>query len=338
LTASVAVPQPLVPANGAVVAYASQPVTLTVQNAVVTSTGGTTYAFEIATDAAFTNKVQTKDPVAEGGGGQTSVKLDALAGSTIYYWHARATSGGTTGLFGSVYKFTVAPLTVLNPPVPIAPLSGSNVPSLVTFRVTNAVRQGAVGALTYKFDIASDPGFASIIATGTVAEQNIETDFAPQSNLPIGPTLYWRATALDAVNNLTSGPNATQSFTARMPSQAEVVAAQLGQPLWPGPIQPPGTFGHATMGDNWQIQTLHHIPTNTFFQSPTIEMLQIFDLLDRGFDPDGAISWMNGNGYPTAAQWYPPPDKAVIGLAYVYLAARNKITVNGIWDIVLKAE
>jgi hypothetical protein len=47
---------------------------------------------------------------------------------------------------------------------------------------------------------------------------------------------------------------------------------------------------------------------------------------------------MNGHGYPTAAQWYPPPDKAVLGLEFVYLSARNKVLVNGTWDLVLKAE
>ena len=42
--------------------------------------------------------------------------------------------------------------------------------------------------------------------------------------------------------------------------------------------------------------------------------------------------------YPTAALWYPPPEKAVIGLKYVYLASRNKVYVNGTWDVVLRVE
>ena len=101
---------------------------------------------------------------------------------------------------------------------------------------------------------------------------------------------------------------------------------------------PPGATGHAVLGDNWQVQILHHIPTNTFFASPTIEMIRFFDLFDRGFQPDPAIDWLNTHGYPTIAQWYPPPEKAVLGLQFVYLAARNKITVNGTWDLVLKTE
>ena len=115
------------------------------------------------------------------------------------------------------------------------------------------------------------------------------------------------------------------------------MANQLNVVLWPG-TQPPGAVGHATMGDNWQVQTLHYLPGNVFFQSPDVEMLRIFDLLDRGLDPDGAIGWMKTNGYPTAALWYPPPEKAVIGLQYVYIASRNKVFVNGTWEIVLRVE
>ena len=104
LTASVATPRPISPANGAAIPNLSQPVTLTVLNAIVTQPGGTTYSFEVATDSAFTAKVQTKDGVAEGSGGQTSLKLDALAPAKDYFWHARATAGGTVGVFGVTYK------------------------------------------------------------------------------------------------------------------------------------------------------------------------------------------------------------------------------------------
>ena len=55
-----------------------QPVTLSIQNSVITQAGTTTYTFEVATDTAFSAKVQIKDNVAEGTGGQTSIKLDTL--------------------------------------------------------------------------------------------------------------------------------------------------------------------------------------------------------------------------------------------------------------------
>src|SRR3982074_2618486 len=84
-TGSVTVPVPALPAPNASVRFADQPVTLAVRNAPATTTG-TVYAFEVATDAAFSSKVQTKDNVAEGASGQTSARLDALAGAKDYYW------------------------------------------------------------------------------------------------------------------------------------------------------------------------------------------------------------------------------------------------------------
>jgi hypothetical protein len=334
--APTAAPQLLMPGNGAQVANQEQPVTLVVLNS-ATSKPGTIYTFEVAGDVAFTNKLQTKDGIAEGTNGQTSVKLDPLAAAKDYYWRARAQAPGTTGVFSDLFKFTIGAAITLDAPAPISPLTNAQTTPRPVLRVANAVRTGSTGAITYKFEIASDSGFGSIVVTGNNTEGINETGFTPTSDLPTRALLYWRATAMDAANGVTSAPSAVQSFTPLPFSQAEAVAQQLGIVLWPGRV-PTGTVGHATMGDNWQIQTLHYRPADVFFQSPDAEMLRIFDLLDRGYDPDGAAAWMNSNGYPTAALWYPPPEKAVIGLHYVYLAARNKVSVNGTWEVVLRVE
>jgi hypothetical protein len=329
-------PQQLTPANGSQIANQTQPVTLVVQNA-ANSKAGTTYTFEVATDIPFTNKVQTKDGVAEGSNGQTSVKLDALPAAKDYYWRARAQAPGGVGSFSDLFKFTIGSAITLGAPAPIGPLTNAETTPLPALRVSNASRSGSTGAITYKFEIARDAGFNSIVITGTNTEGINETGLIPPSELPTRVLLFWRATATDASNGLTSSPSAVQTFTALPFSQAETLARQLNTALWPGNV-PPGSVGHATLGDNWQVQTLHYLPGNVFFQSPDIEMLRIFDLLDRGFDPDGAIGWMRTNGYPTAALWYPPPEKAVIGLQYVYLASRNKVVVNGTWEVVLRVE
>jgi hypothetical protein len=333
---STVAPLLLAPANGAQIANQGQPVTLVVQNA-AGSKADTTYTFEVASDVAFTTKVQTKDGVAEGSSGQTSVKLDALLAAKDYYWRARAQAPGATGVFSDLFKFTIGAAISLAAPTPIGPLSNSETSSRPTLRVNNAARSASAGTITYKFEVARDLGFGSIIVTGTNAEGVNETGFIPTSDLPTRVLLFWRATAIDAANGVISSPSTVQSFTALPPSQAETVAQLAGIVLWPGKV-PLGAAGHATMGDNWQVQTLHYLPGNVFFQSPDAEMLRIFDLLDRGFDPDGAAGWMNTNGYPTAALWYPPPEKAVIGLRYVYLASRNKVFVNGTWEVVLRLE
>jgi hypothetical protein len=327
--ATVVAPRQLLPAANATVRFIDQPVILTVQNAVVTKAGsGTTYTFEVATDPGFASKVQTVDKVAEGTGGQTSVKLDPLKANTDYYWHVRAQGGGTSGVFGSTSKFTVgAPITI-GQPVPIAPLSGAQTYARPLFRVTNVTTQGPAGSISYKFEISAASTFTPLLVGGTVPSGSGETDFAPPTDLPQTGTLYWRVTAIDTGNNVSSTPSAPQSFTATKPTQAGAVAAKLGVTLWPG-AQPPGANGHALMGSDWNVEPITSPIDGHVFMNPPLEEVQIFDLLDRGFDPNAAIDWMKSNGYTTTAAFY--PDVSVIGFPYEYIAF-----VNGQWDIVIR--
>ena len=86
--------------------------------------------------------------------------------------------------------------------------------------------------------------------------------------------------------------------------------------------------GDAVIGDNWNTQTLTAY-SGVSFVSPTLEELRVFDLLDRGFDPQGALDWLNGNGYPTSAAYYPAVN--VIGFPSEYMAF-----INGKWDLVVR--
>ena len=327
-TASVAAPRPLLPVTSALIPNTSQPVTLVVQNAVVTKAGGATYTLEVATDLAFTTKVQTKDAVAEGSGGQTSVKLDTLTPNTTYYWHARATGGGTTGVFGAIFSFKVGPAIIINAPVPIAPLTNTQTIPRPALRVTNAVRTGPAGPLTYRFEISTTSSFTSILVTGTNTEGPNETGFLLTTDLPTNSLLYWRAVAIDVANSITSAPSAVQSFTANLPSQAALIAQQLGITLWPG-VQPPGTIGHATMGQDWVVEPITSFDGVTFI-NPPLDELQIFDLIDRGLSAPDAVQWMKDHGYSSVAVWY--PDVQVIAFAYEYMAF-----INGQWSIVIRA-
>jgi hypothetical protein len=322
-------PRPLTPTNSAQVRNSEQPVTLAVQNAVSTKPG-VTYTFEVATDAAFATKVQTKDAVAEGTAGQTSVKLDALAAAKDYYWHARATSGGTTGLFGAVYKFTVGPAIVISPPTPVTPLNGTTTSGWPTFTVIDAVHSGPAAPLVYRFDISTSTDFSTIAVSGTVPETPTQTSFTPPASQPppAQTALVWRAVAMDPVNAASSPASAAQAFTYSVPpSAAAAIAAQEGAVLWPG-AAPPGTNGHAILGNFWNVETLTSFD-GVVFLSPQLESLQIFDLMDRGLDPQGAIDWMHGHGYPTVAAYY--GDVGVIAFKHEYMAL-----INGRWDLVLR--
>jgi hypothetical protein len=334
LTASIAAPRPVSPANAAQIKNSDQPATLVVLNAYstqgsVATQSGATYTFEVATDTVFSAKVQTKDAVAEGSGGQTVIKLDTLTPGRDYYWHARATSGGTTGLFGPVSKFTIGAAISIDPPVPVGPLSGATSAGWPAFTVNNSTRSGPVGAIVYRFEISTSASFSSLIASGTVNETPNRTSFVPNnSQAPSAQTtLFWRATAIDQANNISSPMSTVQSFTFATPTRQAQLAAQEGFVLWTG-VQPPGTTGHASLGDNWDVQNIVSF-NGVAHVAPTQEELQVFDLIDRGMDPGAALGWMNSNGYATVAVYY--ASVQVIGFPYEYMSLNY-----GSWNLVIR--
>ncbi len=344
LSPTLSTPQALTPTTNTLIPNSAQPVTLVAQNALGTSASATTYTFEVATDSAFANKVQTKTGVTEGAGGQTSATLSALPANADYYWHVQATAGGTTGLFSAASKFTIGPAVSLGAPGLISPANGSTASTQPTLTVSNASHSGSVGAVAYRFDISTTSTFATIAFTGNAAEgSGGQTSFVVGTALAVSTTFYWRATAIDTTNIATGPASATGTFTtAAFSGAAANLATQLGLVLWPG-VVPSGVNGHAVMGTNcngdgnWGGTSCFSPLDGGFtFASPTLEALQYFDLFDRGYDPQSAINWLNSNGYSTSAQWYPPPDKAVLGLGTVYLAARDLYLGPGaIWDIVV---
>jgi len=328
-SASISAPRPVTPANTATIRNADQPVSLVVANAYSTQTGAT-YTFEVATDAGFSNKVQTKSTVTEGSGGQTVAKLDTLTPGRDYYWHASANAGGTAGLFSPTYKFTVGAAVTIDPPVPVAPQSGSTSAGWPTFIVQNSTRSGPVGSVVYLFEISTSSSFSPIIASGTVAEGNGRTSFTPGNQPPAAQTtVYWRVTATDQTNNISSPASSVQSFTYGAPTRQAQLAAQEGLVLWPA-AQPPAnmTNGHSSLGNGWdvgQIVSFDGVP----HMKPTLDQLQIFDLIDRGMDPFSAINWMNSNGYGTVAVYY--PSVQVIGFPFEYMAL-----IGGQWSLVIR--
>jgi hypothetical protein len=132
--------------------YGDQPLTLTVKNAVSTGRTARTYSFEVATDAAFGNRVYAKDGVAEGSG-QTSLKIDVLPGPAAksYFWRARASSGTQTGPYTPVRGFAVGAAVTLATPVQVAPGSGTTVGGNPTLTVNNVARTGTPAQVVYRF-------------------------------------------------------------------------------------------------------------------------------------------------------------------------------------------
>jgi len=322
----------LAPANGAFIANLAQPVTLTVSNAFVASGGSAvSYTFEVSSDPAFGTKLQTRDVPQQAS--QTSVTLDVLPAGKDYYWRVRTTSGDTVGSFSGATRFTIGPAIVIGVPTPVSPTSGAVLNVWPTFVVSNAPKTGPVGTLQYRFDISTTSSFNTLLISGIVAEGASQTSYTPTGlNAPSASTQYfWRVTMTDAGSGISGSSTNPVPLTldATSQSQAGKIAAQLGVTLWPG-AQPPGTTGKAVMGDNWQVQTLTAFG-GARFQSPMPEWLRIFDLIDRGMDPQAAIDWMHGNGYQTSAAWFPSVN--VLGFQFTYAAL-----INGRWDLVVRNE
>jgi hypothetical protein len=324
------------PANGAQIANAAQPLTLVVANAVVTG-GNTavTYTFEVGTDAAFAVKIATKD-VPETPG-QTSVKLDPLPAGRDYFWHVRTTSAGTVGAFTSPLTFTIGPAVSVFAPSAVSPANGTTVQSFrPTFVVTNASRTGPVTSISYRFEVSTSATFSAIAASGTVAEgTNGQTSFTPSSDLSTSVTYFWHAQAVDDGSGVASAFSGAQSVTTSTPTRQSQLAAAQGLALWPG-AQPPGTTGKARMGDNWDLQTAVAGPggplSGTVFKSPRLPLLRMFDLIDRGMDPQAGIEWMSANGYPREGFWV--PAIFVIGFDFEYLSLNP---LNNSWDLIIRS-
>ena len=133
-----------------------------------------------------------------------------------------------------MFKFTIGVAITVAAPAPIGPLTNAETTPRPALRVTNASRSGPAGAITYKFEIARDSAFASIVVTGTNTEGINETGFIPTSDLPTRVPLFWRAMAMDALNGITSLPSAVQSFTAQ-PQPEDAISVQTPPGGWDKP-------------------------------------------------------------------------------------------------------
>jgi hypothetical protein len=193
-TVSLATAKPALPDTNTVIPSTSQPVTLTVQNAVTTQpTVPVTDTFELATDPAFPTIVATKS-VPQSAGGQTSVALDPLPPAT-YYWRVRATAGGAV-VTSAAGTFRIA--AVLLAPFAYSPGSGVLIGDLdqpITLVAQNPTMPPSVTVVTDTFDVATDAAFTNILASQSVSQAPGAQTSVTLAPLTPGATYYWRVRA-----------------------------------------------------------------------------------------------------------------------------------------------
>ena len=329
-TTSPTLPAPAVmsPVAGTSFNGASQPITLTVSN-VSGASSSATYTFEVGSDSNFANKVSTKT-VSAGTTGQTSAAMDTLPVNATYYWHARVQDGTSTGAFSGASSFTVGAATTISAPVPVTPANGATVGGWPVMTVTNAVRSGTANALVYRFEVSSSSTFGTLVVSATIVEGVGQTSYQPAASLAatVGTTYYWRVTATDTANNVSSSASTVRTYV--FSSLAQGMAALQGLTLWPGAQPPAGTLGHVQISAGWNLFTRVSPLDGKSITSPTLENLQILDLLDRGMDPASACAWLLAN-YPTSALYYPGIVEGVIGFSYNYMAK-----TSGQWELIFR--
>jgi hypothetical protein len=327
-TTTLGAPTPVSPLSGASISGGAQPITLTVTN-VSGASASATYTFEVTTDSGFANKVSTKT-VAAGTSGQTSVQADTLPANATYYWHARVQDGSNTGAFSAASTFTLGAAISISAPTPVSPANGTTTGGWPILTVTNAVRTGPAGALVYKFEIANNSGFSPVAVSSTVVEGVGQTSFQASENQAstVGATYYWRVTAVDTSNNVSSAASAARTFV--FSSLAQGMAALQGLTLWPTTQPPAGTYGHVKISQGWDLFTRVSPLDGRSITSPTLEIIRILDLLDRGMDPAAACAWL-GSTYGTSGLYYPGIVEGVIGFSYHYMAK-----TNGEWELVFR--
>ncbi len=210
----ISAPKPLEPVADSSLASDKQPVTLLIENASTTGQRPLSYRIEVAADPGFSTMVFSKDGVAPGGNGRTSIQVpDKLASDRTYFWRARAQDGANTGPFSGALKFSVFTPAVLNAPGPISPVGGTKVGSLnPDFSFHNASRSGAIGSITYMVEVSTDDSFAGRFATFTHGETGSAagtTTVPSASPMPGSATIFWRVRAWDGTIN---GPWSTTQF------------------------------------------------------------------------------------------------------------------------------
>lgn len=268
-------PSTKVPGPGASINFNQQPITLTVTNVARTGTSPVTYAVEVSKTPGFETTVFTREGIAEGTDGTTSVTLTPLTGNTIYHWRWRAVVDGVVGENSSPISFFLKPNIEFSQPDPIQPANGSNVfAKRPAFTVTNSSVIGEPAAVSYEFQVSASSSFQPVLTSGTTGQQGGgRTSWSPSVDLPES-TLFWRARALDTANQITGPFSKVNQFERKFGidlDQVVYIAPAPNISKWPETAKITGAAHSGDQlcidwdGPNW--------PSTAFFGDPSTQVV-----------------------------------------------------------------
>jgi len=236
---AITAPKLMEPASGSQISVEAQPIVLTVGNSASNGVRPISYIFQIATDSAFSQVLFTQTGVAPGNDGKTSFKMpQTLAAERKYYWRSKADDGANASDFSAVADFTVFTPVLIQPPVLLDPADGATIATKnPTLSVANASRSGPAGAISYIFEVGTDPNIVNRTVQAEVREGSSSTSYTTPDLAP-STRFYWRVRATDPGH--LSGWSSLRTFVTPAP----IIVAPT-----PSPIPIPGGGGSPAAGD-----------------------------------------------------------------------------------------
>ena len=156
--------------------------------------------------------------------GGWNVRVSPLLSGTTYYWRVRALNDIDTSDWSYIRRFTTA-YQLTTAPTLVSPANGSTgiAPSGVEL-----VWNGIDNVTGYRYQVATDNAFASIVRNGTTAGTSVSC------NLMYGTTYYWRVQGYNASGN--SVWSAVWNFSTQDCQQptGETSATACSSYLWHG--------------------------------------------------------------------------------------------------------
>jgi len=186
--------------------------------------GTTGYELEVDTTRRFDSPVYALYNSCSYLNGKAYVYITSLLSGTTYYWRVRALNAIDTSAWSYVWRFTTA-YQLTTAPTLVSPANGSTeiAPSGVEL-----VWDGIDNVTGYRYQVATDNAFASIVRNGTTAGTNATC------NLMYGTTYYWRVQGYNASGN--SVWSAVWNFSTQDCQQptGETSATACSSYLWHG--------------------------------------------------------------------------------------------------------
>jgi hypothetical protein len=174
-----------------------------------------------------------------------------LSGNTKYYWRVNATNVGGTSAWSSPYFYFYT--TVAAPAIPTlaSPANGATGVSITPTLSWNA----STGAGYYGLQVATDPGFTSIVVSQIISVPTTSYPM-PAGKLLNGTTYYWRVYAADIDLGASDWSDiwhfTTVSAPAGPPAPPTLVSPNNGQTQVP--TNPTLTWNASTGATSYQLQ------------------------------------------------------------------------------------